>query len=80
VVSAFHAGAGLAAQAELKKCRRDSKVENDDESECRKLQVSLKTAENLIGYRYAADIDKLGDIMRLGDGLFIFIVRSPGCS
>ncbi|KAF2644765.1 hypothetical protein P280DRAFT_179519 [Massarina eburnea CBS 473.64] len=66
VVSAFHTGAELAAQIERKRWRRDSKSENDEEDERRKLQVSLETAESLIGFRYAADIDKVGDI-GLGD-------------
>ncbi|KAF1953518.1 hypothetical protein CC80DRAFT_507031 [Byssothecium circinans] len=68
VVSAFHQGAELISQIDRSRLRRDSNSEDDHEDERRRLQVSLETAESLIGYRYAADIDKVGDI-GLGDDI-----------
>jgi hypothetical protein len=68
-VSAFHGGADLVANIKSKNRRRSSSPGNDDEAERKKLQVSLETGESQIGFRYAADMNKFGDIVRIGDGL-----------
>lgn len=70
VVSAFHGGADLVANIKKKNRRRSSNAENDDEAERKKLQVSLETGESQIGFRYAADMNRFGDLVRVGDGQF----------
>lgn len=70
VVSAFHGGADLVANIKKKNRRRSSNADNDDEAERKKLQVSLETGESQIGFRYAADMNKFGDLVRVGDGQF----------
>ncbi|KAF2687153.1 hypothetical protein K458DRAFT_415423 [Lentithecium fluviatile CBS 122367] len=69
VVSAFHGGADLVANIKKQARRRSSNSENEDEAERKKLQVSLETGESQIGFRYAADMNKFGDIIRVGDAI-----------
>jgi hypothetical protein len=68
VVSAFHGGADLVANIKKKSHRRSSLTDDDDESERKKLRVSLETGESQVGFRYAADMNKFGDMVRIGDG------------
>lgn len=58
------------SQVKKGKWRGGSKVENEEEAERKKLKVSLETGESQISFRYAADMNKFGDIIRVGDGPF----------
>jgi hypothetical protein len=79
VVSAFHGGADLVASIKKKNRRRSNDADSgDDGAERQKLQVSLETGESQIGFRYAADMNKFGDLVRVGDGQFSMSgVRNP---
>jgi hypothetical protein len=78
VVSAFHGGADLVASIKKKNRRRSNDADSDDEAERQKLQVSLETGESQIGFRYAADMNKFGDLVRVGDGQYSMSgVRNP---
>jgi hypothetical protein len=67
VVSAFHGGAELVAHIK-KKRRRRSKAQQEFEE--KQLQDSLQSGQTAVEQRYVADIREMGEIVRIGDGLF----------
>lgn len=69
VVSAFHGGAELVAHIKKKQRRRSSKGRSQQEFEEKQLQDSLETGENQVGLRYTQDLNELGELIRIGDGL-----------